>query len=274
MVKTRSGKKLINDVVYVKSRNVGKQKTDKTKTDKPKVDKPKADKGNVITLNKTKYALAKRFYPVDPKPIKVRVNRNGGEGRFLLRWIGTDPETGLPWVPTWEPYSNLCQKMQALYERSGKKKELFEFNPKNYSNVDEIFHYLKKNWGPRFEEFKFVYKLWKSSSYDSSSQCYYEGEMKQFIDATKQYLMRSVLARQMGGSYLIFCDKDENPIEYIFSYEGPCKVYFNAKLLVRHMHRFVRIENVQKEYEIIAKHYSLSDWKMDMFGKFKEINDE
>ena len=115
-MKTRSGKKLINDVCYVRRTKIGKPANIDKAANKSKKTK--------ITLHKTVYASAYKMWPVK-RILDVEIN-NGGEGIFTLDWRGTNPE-GEPWKPTKEPYSHLCDELKKQYYRNGVRKTTRRF---------------------------------------------------------------------------------------------------------------------------------------------------
>lgn len=42
--------------------------------------------------------------------------------KFLIRWEGTDPTTGLPYEPTWEPKRNANEELRAAWAAEKKKR--------------------------------------------------------------------------------------------------------------------------------------------------------
>ena len=153
-----------------------------------------------------------------------------------------------------------------------------EINSKNVNrlnnqhvSLDTLFHCTStRNWFPRYREFKFAYKKWKEAGY--SCKPLYYGKMEDFLEKNGKELIRSNLARKMGGGYIVCVDNNEKKITNMWNYNGECTIYLNTRLLVRHMHRFINKLLHKKEYALVEKRYNLSGWKKDIWGQYREIS--
>lgn len=140
----------------------------------------------------------------------------------------------------------------------------------NRKTIDLLFHCTSnQNWLPRFKEFKYVYLQWKQSNY--TCKPVYYGKMEEFLQKHGKHFIRSNLARKMGGGYLTFVNENEKPIKNIWKYDGYCTIYFNTRLLVRHIHRFINKLLQKSEYQYVEKRYNLSGWKKDIWGNYREL---
>lgn len=140
----------------------------------------------------------------------------------------------------------------------------------NRKTIDLLFHCCSnQNWLPRFKEFKYVYLQWKQSNY--TCKPVYYGKMEEFLQKHGKQLIKSNLARKMGGGYLTFVNENEKPIKNIWKYDGYCTIFFNTRLLVRHIHRFVNKLLQKSEYQYVGKRYNLTNWKKDIWGQYREL---
>lgn len=141
----------------------------------------------------------------------------------------------------------------------------------NRKTIDLLFHCnSNQNWLPRFKEFKFTYLQWKQSGY--TCKPVYYGKMEEFLQKHGKHFIKSNLARKMGGGYIVCVDNNEKPIKNIWKYDGYCTIFFNTRLLVRHIHRFVNKLLQKSEYQYVGKRYNLTNWKKDIWGQYRELS--